>query len=292
MKNNRIIYAIAAVLSLIAATLVILALTIPTKEPLPASTPEVQPTSVPSAQIFDANALNSQIAAICPTGSGNWDIYLEDLRTGEVFISNSVAPGSGVSASLIKLFIMGAVYSRIAEGTFDYSTVYPLLFDMITVSSNDAANELTRMLGGGSETDGMAAVNAFADSIGCTSSRMNRLMLVDNGLQNYTSSADCARFLRMLYSGICISPDYSAEMLNILRAQQVNDRIPAGLPAGTPVAHKTGDLSGIVFGDTGIVFSPKGDYVLCIMCENPPDYGNTIARFGQLSEYIFNSYYK
>ena len=36
---------------------------------------------------------------------------------------------------------------------------------------------------------------------------------------------------------------------------RINDRIPAGVSEGIPVAHKTGDLEG-VRNDAGIVFAP------------------------------------
>ena len=49
-----------------------------------------------------------------------------------------------------------------------------------------------------------------------------------------------------------------------------SDRLPALLPPGTPVAHKTGDLSGLCCGDAGIVYSPGGDYVLCAICNDQP----------------------
>jgi beta-lactamase class A len=99
---------------------------------------------------------------------------------------------------------------------------------------------------------------------------MNRLMLADNGLQNYTGAEDCARFLAAVYRGDCVSPEASREMLELLLAQTVNDRLPARLPEGMPVAHKTGDLSGLCCADVGIVFSPGGDYILCLICNDPP----------------------
>ena len=49
-------------------------------------------------------------------------------------------------------------------------------------------------------------------------------------------------------------------MLAHLLAQQVNDRIPQGLPEGTQCAHKTGDLLGLCCADVGIVFTPQTDF--------------------------------
>jgi beta-lactamase class A len=49
-------------------------------------------------------------------------------------------------------------------------------------------------------------------------------------------------------------------MLEILLKQQLNDRLPRFLPAGTKVAHKTGTFSG-VRNDTGIIYAGEQSHV-------------------------------
>ena len=55
-----------------------------------------------------------------------------------------------------------------------------------------------------------------------------------------------------IMAGDLASPTASAQMLNLSDNQNVNDRIPALLPDGVSVAHKTGELPG-VRDDGGIV---------------------------------------
>jgi beta-lactamase class A len=136
----------------------------------------------------------------------------------------------------------------------------------------------------------MKAVNAFADSIGCSDSRQNRLMLDDNGLQNYTTAKDCAVILGLIYSGKCVSEKWSAEMLSLLKAQTVNNRLPASLPSGTVTAHKTGDLAKLSCGDVGIIYSPACDYILCAICNDPYSDDGAAKAIAELSRQVYDYY--
>ena len=55
-------------------------------------------------------------------------------------------------------------------------------------------------------------------------------------------------------------------MIELLKRQELNDRIPKNLPKSAPVAHKTGELGGAKH-DAGIVFTKKGDYILILMSD-------------------------
>ena len=218
-----------------------------------------------------------------------WDLWVEDLSGGEaVHCARNIKDGQGmVSASLIKLFIMGAVYEHIERGDFTEESVWRDLYAMITISDNTAANTLTRLLGGGDADAGMRAVTAWAASIGCESVRHNRLMLQANGLENYVTAGDCARILRLIYDGDCVSEACSERMLALLKDQQVNDRIPAGLPGTVSTAHKTGNLAALCVADAGIVFSPGGDYILCAICNHPVSDDGAAKEIAKLSGIVF-----
>ena len=157
---------------------------------------------------------------------------------------------------------------------------------MIQISDNDAANELTNLLGSGDDGGGRTRVNDFANAMCCESTRYNRMMLTENHLENYTTSEDCATLLRRIYFGQCVSQAYSEEMLELLKGQTRNQRIPAKLPAGTPVAHKNGELPYSLC-DVGIVFSPSCSYILCMLVN---DYQNTEEIFSAMSDLSLEIY--
>jgi len=85
------------------------------------------------------------------------------------------------------------------------------------------------------------------------------------GMNNTTTAYDLMLVFRTLAEKRAISPAASEEMLEILAAQEHNDGIPAGLPPGTKVAHKTGSITAISH-DAGIVYRPDGtQYVLVVL---------------------------
>ena len=201
--------------------------------------------------------------------SDKWDVWLEDLRDGSsVRCTRNIAEDEPmISASIIKLFIMGAVYDRIEQGLIDENSVWSSLYSMITISDNYCANQLTTLLGEGSAEKGRKAVTDWAASIGCPDVRHNRLMLEANGMENYVTARSCAEILRRIYQGNCVSEYASARMLSLLKQQAVNDRLPVGIP-GKAIAHKTGNLFGICVADVGIVFGDT-DFLICAICNAP-----------------------
>ena len=221
--------------------------------------------------------------------SGAWDLYYESLTDGKTAQaqSNHGAEPRSVAASLIKLFVMGAVYDAVQNGSLEHDAVYADLRSMIAASDNDACNRLVTKLGGGDAAAGMTAVNRFAASIGCSDVQMNRLMLKP-GSENYVSARDCAAILRMIYQKRLVSADASAEMLALLKEQTVNDRLPAALPQGVTVAHKTGNLPNLSCGDVGIVFTDKGDYILCLISNYSQNDVQTTGAMATFSRTVYD----
>jgi beta-lactamase class A len=76
-------------------------------------------------------------------------------------------------------------------------------------------------------------------------------------------------------------------MRAILLRQAFNDEIPAGLPAGTRVAHKTGSITGILH-DAAVVYPADGKpYVLVVLTGNIPDGAVATALIADLSRLVY-----
>src|SRR5688500_17741699 len=72
------------------------------------------------------------------------------------------------------------------------------------------------------------------------------------------------------------SPASSQAMREVLLRQEFNAEIPAGLPQGTRVAHKTGFITGVLH-DAAIVYPERRKpYVLVILTRGVPD--RAVAR--------------
>lgn len=221
---------------------------------------------------------------------GDWAVYVSDLRNKEYLEINSHAVKS---ASLIKLYIMGAVLEQVELGNLkDDKRLEKLLKKMITVSDNEASNELVRMLSpdGTNHPEGMEVVNTFAQAGGYGDTSQGRDMQdvreVPVEGENYTSVRDCGHFLENVYYGTCVSAEASEKMLDLLKKQKRTWKIPAGVPEGVVTANKTGELKDTE-NDAAIIYSPGGDYILCVTATELSDTEAAEKNIADISAVVY-----
>ncbi len=255
----------------------------------PVTTPAPVQHEMPDPTLPEENEeLKALLNTFVEKHPGQWDIYVYNLTYGEFAGCSTQEDTPMVAASLIKLFIMGASFQQFKDGKLPYDETWPSIKKMIVTSDNFCANWLTIRLGEGQEAPGLEAVTAYAQSLGCKNTSMNRTMLdTTSGLENYTTAEEVALLFRLLYRYELVSPEYSADMLSYLKAQTINDRIPAGLPAGTVCAHKTGDLQNKCCADAGLIFSPGADYILSVINNNSADDKEAAAAIVELSAQLY-----
>ena len=154
---------------------------------------------------------------------------------------------------------------------------------MITVSSNFATNILIEKLDAAKvrETvtrlgaDGMVVLRGVEDQ-----------KAFDKGLNNATTARALLILLERLARGQAVNARVDAEMVAVLKRQTFNDAIPAGLPHGTVVAHKTGNITRVTH-DAAIVYGPK-PYVLVVLERGIQDQKVAKALIASISRVIWS----
>ncbi len=233
--------------------------------------------------------LLNQIQGQLPADNGSWSVFVSDLINET---EGSINDQTMQAASLIKLYIMGAIYENYDQiiGQYGKDSVDSNLHSMITVSDNDAANTLTTYLGGGNSSAGMQAVNSFCQEHGYTQTHMGRMLLANNDQDdNYTSVNDCGHFLIEVYKEEESSYAHASDMYALLKAQTRQNKIPAMLPDGVKTANKTGELDNVE-NDAGIIYDAANDLVIVFMSQNLSSAGNAQNTIASLSRTIYDYY--
>ncbi len=239
-----------------------------------------------------AVTLADQLNALAGSFDGGLSVWVSDPSMARPLYTRD-ADERVPTASLYKLAVLAAVEREVDRGTLRYDdtiviepdditadgafedpgtvmTVDAALEAMITVSDNGPAVHFLRTLG-------PSSVDALLVSSGISGFRLSPAFDGDN-----TATARAVgTYFTLLARGALVSPAASARMLARLARQRINDRLPALLPSGTVVAHKTGDLAGIVH-DAGIVVTPHGQRVVVALTRDAgPDAASAlIAQIG------------
>jgi beta-lactamase class A len=266
--------------------------------------------------------LESKVRAlIAASGAETVAVAFRDLKNGRELLIN---PGESFhAASTMKLPVMLEVYREarerllnlderlavknefksIADGSpFSVSseddsehtlytkvggteTVRELVRLMITESSNLATNilidrvtprrvmELTRRMG----ARDMRVLRGVEDG-----------KAFERGLNNTTTARDLLILLSAVAEGRAVSRAASDEVADILAAQKFNSGIPAGLPVGVRVAHKTGSITKIEH-DAGIVYPPgRKPYVLVLLVRGIADEARAHRLIADISRAVYS----
>ncbi|MDP9251784.1 MAG: class A beta-lactamase-related serine hydrolase [Chloroflexota bacterium] len=213
-----------------------------------------------------------QLVSAFPGGAGIW---IADPNTSKPLYSHD-ADEPIITASLYKLAVMTEAERRVDAGQLHYADIITIeneditedgsfevagteltldeaLEAMITISDNGAALALWHVLG-------PENINATLRSYGIADFHV----FLDWNEDNIATPRAVGTLLTLLAKRQLVSAAASDRMLARLERQQINDRLPAGLPEGVVIAHKTGNLPGLTH-DAGIIFTPAGPRVVVAM---------------------------
>lgn len=251
---------------------------------------------------------------------GTFAVAFKDMQTGkEIKINDHVVYHA---ASTMKTPVMIEVYKQAAEGKFSlndsielknefksivdgssYSldsaddsefelykhigekrTISALLYQMIIVSSNFATNLIIQKVGAQNVTQSMRQLGA-KDILVLRGVEDDKAF--EKGLINTTTAHDLMLIFEKIAKGEAVNAEASQGMINILLDQKFNEIIPALLPPGVKVAHKTGSITH-VHHDSGIVILPDGrKYVLVLLSKDWEDEKQAIQTMANISLLIY-----
>lgn len=155
---------------------------------------------------------------------------------------------------------------------------------MITVSSNLATNLLIEKLG-------VDNIRASVHALGADGMQVRRgvedTKAFEQGLNNTTTARGLFQLMEAIAQGRAVDHEASRDMVGILERQTFNDAIPAGLPPGTRVAHKTGEITKVQH-DAAIVFAPR-PFVLVILTRGLADTKDSSALMARITRQLYEA---
>lgn len=247
---------------------------------------------------FAADNLAQQLQPVIDAHKGDVGVAITHLPSGESFTHRADEPMP--TASLIKFPVMIATYQAIADGklsldqlvtlteedrirdsgtlTTDFSpgttfSLHDTIRLMIVYSENTATNLVADRIG-------LATTAKMMESLGCPNTKLHSKVTLRStsvfperskkfGLGS-TSAAEMVKLFTALQAGELVSEDACQQMLKHLYACADRSMCARNLPPGTKFAHKTGAVSAVRT-NAGIIDSPSGPIVLCVLTANNED---------------------
>ena len=239
-----------------------------------------------------------QVDGLVKAFPGDTGVYIADPTAPQPLYTHD-ADVSFIAASIYKLGILVHVESLVESGALKYSdtieiqpeditddgsyevagtvmTVDEALEAMITVSDNGTALEFWRSLG--------------PDNINATLQRLGLAdfhIAIDDNDDNTVTARVVGQYFTLLAQRKLVSAAASDRMLARLERNQINDRLPAELPGGTVVAHKTGNL-GFATHDAGIIYTPSGARVVVGLTVNTAE-EEAVQFLGGLGAVVYSA---
>jgi len=229
---------------------------------------ELEPTPTPAheKEIEEIKNLTANL-------KGAYGVFVQDLATGESYGLN--AKEIFTAASLIKLPVLLTLYKEVEGGNLTLDTKYVLKaadkrggagsIQYKPAGTVYTYRQMAQLMGKQSDN---TAFNVFSNVL-----REEKIQMVVNDLgmkntsfkDNKTTPEDIGLFFYKFYTQNILIRDNRDELLSFITDTIYEDRIPAGVPKGTKVAHKIGNEIGVI-SDAGIVFA-KEPFVLAILSE-------------------------
>lgn len=169
------------------------------------------------------------------------------------------------------------------------TSIYDLLYRMITMSSNLATNNIIDIVGAKN-------VNARMRELGAKDIQVLRGVednkAYEKGMNNTVTAYDLMLIMESIANEKAVGHTASDEMIKILTHQHFTDIIAKKLPSTVKIASKSGSITKITH-DSGIVFLPDGrKYVVVLLSRGVQDHEAVSATLANVSQLIYNYFAK
>ena len=227
----------------------------------------VQPTD-PPAELAEIDTAGLKAALDdCLSGLPNdWQVVVLDPALGtkvEAVLNSPNTDDWMKGDGMVSVFVMGAVYQQLADGTLTEDQVMADLEAMIVKADGAATDRLTTLVGG------MEAVKKFASDNGMKLG-YNRTMAGAGAKPNYVTALQMATILDKICKGELVSKDASAQMLELLCTKKDSELIDPGVKTEGATYGFVSDAKDTVSVATmGVVRLPHRSYVISVICNGP-----------------------
>jgi len=242
--------------------------------------------------------LKAAIEAALAGREGSYSVVVHNLANGRYAAINEGQVY--YAASLFKLELLLEAYRQREAGELDFAQLLTLEkkyveYDLKTlealgiiegdmVSVHDAVRAMTIV------SDTPTAV-LMQDTLNAARVDQTLASLGINDTENAnrelpTTARDMARLLTAIASGEAgVTEASRAEMLSLMQQEWFDDGVPAGVPDGTAVSHKTGSYADATH-DVALVWGPAGPYIIAVLTDRSYDWGAIREVSRAVSDYF------
>jgi beta-lactamase class A len=268
---------------------------------------KIGPAPAPLHLAQEETTLEERIRAASDLKGIHAGVFVVELESGQY--ANVNGKEKFAAASMIKLPVLVSLLAAVDSGEVKKEQLLTLREDLVTGGSGflqwrpkgakvsvDQAAQLMMVISDNTATNllidhlgGKTKLNREFSQWGLTDTKINN-WLADFEGSNTTSPYDLVYLMGRLDRGEILSKDSRDWLLNVMRHTRIRTLLPQGLPPGTVIAHKTGDIAGMV-GDAGIVTTPDGrNYLVAVQVSRPRNDRRANLLIRTISKLIYNDF--
>lgn len=255
-----------------------------------------------SASVSTLEQLKESIEKSLEGISGTWAVSVRNLdnNSQKFTINNSQIKSDG----LVKLFIMAVAYDNVNNGKIKEDDIQAEIEKMIQTDDANSANNVIIAIGKAnmiinkvseevtSNEDywrkGQEVIKTYLNNNRYKNTQIEeQIKIYANSAneKNYTSVEDVTTLMQNIYRGRCVNKNYSDKMLEVLKQQMFEDKIPSQITSGN-VYNKTAENYNAQQ-DSAIVSIDNANYLLTVMSYDTTKEAS-IETIKEISKKVYN----